>query len=162
MLRTATRVSRRPLVAQRPSSSVAHDEHHDHHQEQDDTVYPKEGFGAPIWRKTLVFTIGAALFYEYLGAPADNEKPWLPATGVATTESLIDIASARAAKESALQGDRQLVRSAVRPPIYRSRNPENFLHVSPYGNPVGMTVEWSRPSKSPMPSVAALSEAARK
>jgi hypothetical protein len=43
MLRTATRLARRPpLVSQsRPSSSAAAHDHHEH--EQDDTVYPKEG-----------------------------------------------------------------------------------------------------------------------
>ncbi|KAJ7925149.1 hypothetical protein B0H13DRAFT_1975241, partial [Mycena leptocephala] len=149
MLRTATRLARRPqnapLVARsRPSSSAAahadHDDHH--HHEQDDTVYPKEGFTAPVWTRTIVYTVAAVLFYEYFGAPADNDQFWLP---VAALQS--DIASTRAAKETVHLQDRQLVRSATRPPIYRSRNPEDFYHVSPYGNPVGMTVEWNKPSK---------------
>ncbi|KAJ7497159.1 hypothetical protein FB451DRAFT_1210359 [Mycena latifolia] len=152
MLRTATRLARRPrnapaAVLSRPSSSAAHaeDDHH-HHHEQDDTVYPKEGFSAPIWRKTLVCTIGAALFYEYLGAPLDNDKIWLPSTAVAPQENWLDIASTRAAKEAVLSEERQLVRSAERPSIYRSRNPEDFNHISPFGNPVGMGVKWSKPS----------------
>ncbi|KAJ6593760.1 hypothetical protein B0H19DRAFT_1091892 [Mycena capillaripes] len=156
MLRTATRLARRPqnaaLGAQsRPSSSaVAHDaDDHPHHHEKDDTVYPKEGFGAPIWRKTLVCTIGAALFYD--------DKPWVPAT---STETLVDIASTRAAKEDVMLQERQLVRSATRPKIYRSRNPEDFNHISPYGNPVGMSVDWSKPSR--IPALPATLEEARR
>jgi len=148
MLRTATRLARRtynaPLVAQsRPSSSTAH-AHDDHHHEQDDTVYPKEEFGAPIWRKAIVCTVGAALFYEYLGAPLDNDQPWLPS--VATEENWANVASTRAAKETVLSEGRQLVRSAKRPPIYRSRNPEDFNHVSAYGNAVGISVDWREPA----------------
>ncbi|KAJ7733101.1 hypothetical protein B0H14DRAFT_2996801 [Mycena olivaceomarginata] len=151
MLRTATRLARRPPVVSqsRPSSSAAAHDHHEH--EQDDTVYPKEGFGAPIWRKTLVGAVGAVLFYEYLGAPADNEKPWIPVTDAVATASSVDVASIRAAKEDSLLKDRQLVRTATRPPMYRSRsNPDNhFNHVSPWGNAVGQTVEWTGVSKSP-------------
>ncbi|KAJ7502744.1 hypothetical protein B0H11DRAFT_1986157 [Mycena galericulata] len=161
MLRSATRLARRPaLVAQSRLSSTAahaHDGDH-HHQEQDDTVYPKEGFSAPIWRKTLVCAIGAALFYEYLGAPLDNDQPWLPS--IATEENWASVASTRAAKENVLSEGRQLIRSAKRPPIYRSRNPEDFNHVSPFGNAVGMSVDWSKPSDSPMgPLEASLKEA---
>ncbi|KAJ6558590.1 hypothetical protein DFH09DRAFT_1365225 [Mycena vulgaris] len=151
MLRVATRLARRPhnapaVALSRPSSSTAHhDEHHHDHPEQMDVDYPKEGFTGPIWRKTLACAIGAALFYEYLGAPADNDLPWLPATSVEATESWTDIASVRAAKEAVISEGRQLVRSAERPPIYRSRNPENFNHISPYGNPVGMGVQWNKP-----------------
>ncbi|KAJ7209520.1 hypothetical protein GGX14DRAFT_451797 [Mycena pura] len=157
MLRTATRLVGRPqkaLVARsRPSSSsAAHDGHRTH--EQDDTFYPKEGFGAPIWRKTFICTIAAVFFYEYLGAPGDNDRPWV--TGTAATESLTDIASTRAANEAALLAERQLVRSATRPPIYRSRNPEDFNNISPYGNAVGMTVHWSEPVKGTAQLVKAL------
>ncbi|KAJ7045371.1 hypothetical protein C8F04DRAFT_432261 [Mycena alexandri] len=130
--RTATRLARRPqLVAQsRPSSSAAaHDAHHDHH-EQDDTVYPKEGFTGPIWRKTLALTLGAAVFYEFLGAPADGDLPWVPLVNLPAERDL-EIASTRAAAEKALVESRQLVRTAVRPPIYRTRNPEDFNHISP-------------------------------
>ncbi|KAK7057315.1 hypothetical protein R3P38DRAFT_2840553 [Favolaschia claudopus] len=158
MLRTATRLARRPpnslVVANtRPSSSAAvHDDHH--HHEQDDTVYPPQGFGAPIWRKTLVCTIGAVIFYEYLGVPADNEKPWVPATEVtsAGSSSSLDLASARAAKEDTLLKDRHLVRTATRPPMYRSRtNPNDaFDHVSPYSNAVGQKVEWNGVRKGPI------------
>ncbi|KAJ7713948.1 hypothetical protein DFH07DRAFT_863651 [Mycena maculata] len=150
MLRTATRLPRRrqnaPLVAlSRSSSSTAHE--HDHHHEKDDIVYPKEGFGAPIWRKTLVVAIGAALFYECFGAPLDNDQPWLLPTN-AKEENWSNVASTRAAKEAALIEERQLVRSAKRQPIYRARNPEDFHHISPYGNPVGMSVGWSVKSVS--------------
>ncbi|KAJ7124877.1 hypothetical protein C8R44DRAFT_734251 [Mycena epipterygia] len=148
MLRTATHLARPRhalVVRSRPSSSAAHGHDDHHHHEQDDTVYPKEGFSGPIWRKTLVCTIGAALFYEYLGAPADNDMPWLITPHATKSESWLDIASTRAAKEAVLLQGRQLVRSAERPPIYRSRNPEDFNHVSPYGNPVGMGVAWSKP-----------------
>ncbi|KAJ7782991.1 hypothetical protein B0H16DRAFT_1494964 [Mycena metata] len=147
MLRTATRLARRPpLVAQsRPSSSVAaHDAHNDHH-EQDDTVYPKEGFTGPIWRKTLALTLGAAAFYEFLGAPADGDLPWFPLINLPAARDL-EVASTRAAAEKALLDSRQLVRTAVRPPIYRTRNPEDFNHISPYGNPVGMDVHWKEPT----------------
>ncbi|KAJ7675058.1 hypothetical protein B0H17DRAFT_1081656 [Mycena rosella] len=157
MLRTATtRLARRPqnvpaVALSRPSSSAAHaeDDHHDHH-EQDDTVYPKEGFTGPIWRKTLVFTVGAALFYEFLGAPSSNTLPWLPPSPTvlpADHESVLDIAATRAAKQTVLSDERQLVRSAERPAVYRARNPEDFNHISPYGNPVGMGVKWNKPSK---------------
>ncbi|KAJ7078936.1 hypothetical protein B0H15DRAFT_859836 [Mycena belliarum] len=152
MLRTATRLARRPrnapaAVLSRPSSSAAHvqDDHHDHH-EQDDTVYPREGFTGPIWRKTLVCTVGAVLFYECLGAPLDNTLPWVPLSDVAGPTSWLDIASTRAAKEKAVLEGRQLVRSAERPPIYRSRNPEEFNQISPFGNAVGMDVRWGKPS----------------
>ncbi|KAJ7262314.1 hypothetical protein B0H12DRAFT_1105254 [Mycena haematopus] len=154
MLRTATRLARRPhnapLVSQsRPSSSAATQDHH--HEQEDDTVYPKEGFGAPIWRKTLVCTVGAVLFYEFLGAPADNDQPWVP--GVATG-SPADFASTRAAKEDSLLKGRQLVRTATRPAMYRSRgSPDDYFHhVSPYSNPVGQNVEWQGPSRLPLPS----------
>ncbi|KAJ6499440.1 hypothetical protein C8R45DRAFT_982404 [Mycena sanguinolenta] len=151
MLRTATRLARRPqnapLVSQsRPASSaVAHDHHH---EQEDDTVYPKEGFGAPIWRKTLVCAASAILFYEFFGAPADNDQPWVPAT---TAGSPTDLASTRAAKEDTLLKERQLVRTATRPIMYRSRgNPEDKFHnVSPYSHPVGQTVEWQKPSRLP-------------
>ncbi|KAJ7188404.1 hypothetical protein C8R46DRAFT_1054682 [Mycena filopes] len=141
MLRTATaiRLARRP-VQSRPSSSAA--THDDHHHEQDDTVYPKEGFTGPIWRKTFAFALAAALFYEFLGAPAEGDLPWFPSMSV----SDLEIASMRAARESVDTESRQLVRTAARPHIYRTRNPEDFNHVSPYGNPVGMSVEWSKPT----------------
>ncbi|KAJ7647466.1 hypothetical protein FB45DRAFT_782232 [Roridomyces roridus] len=143
MLRATTGLARRsaPLVARRSASSTAHTHDDHHHHEQDDIVYPKEGFGAPIWRNTLFCIIGGTLFYEYLGAPAENDRPWLPSV-TATQSSWADIALTRAAKETALAEERQLVRSAKRPPIYRARNPEDFANVSPYGNAVGLAVNW--------------------
>ncbi|KAF7315297.1 tRNA-guanine transglycosylase [Mycena indigotica] len=139
VLRTATRLvgRRQPLlIASRSASSSTAD----HHQTEDDFAYPKEGFGAPIWRKTAGFAILGVLFYEYLGTPGDNDVAWLPAAG--TEEFADEAALIRATRETALLQERQLVRSATRPPLYRSRNPEQFNHVSPYKNMVGMSVKF--------------------
>ncbi|KAJ7287705.1 hypothetical protein C8J57DRAFT_593741 [Mycena rebaudengoi] len=155
MLRTTTRavlVRRAPFVLQsRPSSSAAHD---DHAHEVDDTVYPKEGFGAPIWRRTLLCVAGGIAFYELMGAPNDNQG-WLPSLGrIAPSKDWTDIAARRAVEAASLGEQTQFFKTATRPPIYRSRAPESFYSVSPYGNPVGMSVQWDTTPPPPLPESA--------
>ncbi|KAF7321403.1 SH3 domain-containing protein [Mycena kentingensis (nom. inval.)] len=138
MLKATTRaVALRPalLVARRAASS--------HHHPEDTTVYPNEGFGAPIWRKTLVAAVAAGLFYEYFGAPSDSDKPWvLEPTKSALVPLVEDGETLRAAREIRLVEERTLVRSATRPAMYRTRNPEDFNMVSTFRVPIGMRVEW--------------------
>ncbi|KAJ6557180.1 hypothetical protein B0H10DRAFT_2120977 [Mycena sp. CBHHK59/15] len=145
MLRTTTRIARQPLVVLqgRPSSSAAHS--------HDDTVYPKEGFGAPIWRKTLLCIVGGTLFYEALGAPLEGDKAWMPSTDDASAESWVDVAARRASREVVLLEQRQFLKTTTRPPIYRRRNPEDFHNVSPFANGVGMHVQWSTPPPFELP-----------
>ncbi|KAF7298190.1 SH3 domain-containing protein [Mycena chlorophos] len=93
------------------------------------------GFGAPIWRRTLVLVVGGGLFYEYLGSPETADLPWAPAVA---NENVTNIGATRAAREAGLIEERQLVRSATKQPVYRTRNPEEFNHSSAYNRTVGM------------------------
>ncbi|KAJ7132889.1 hypothetical protein C8R43DRAFT_1133440 [Mycena crocata] len=161
MLRTATLVARRPLrpprlALTRPLSAAAHT--HEHHHEQDDFVYPKEGFHGLFWTQLLIWTALGTAFYEFLGAPLDNTKPWTPFV----FQEPLKTATRRAVKEAALLEQTQLVRSAQRAPIYRSRNPEEFNHVSGYMNPVGQGVKWTGPPDAATSFEAALAEAEAK
>jgi hypothetical protein len=83
------------------------------------------GFGAPIWRRTLLCVAGGIAFYELMGAPNDNQG-WLPSLGrIAPSKDWTDIAARRAVEAASLGEQTQFFKTATRPPIYRSRAPES-------------------------------------
>ncbi|CAB4381348.1 hypothetical protein RhiirA5_347422 [Rhizophagus irregularis] len=107
--------------------------------------FPKEGFGAPIWRRTLGVVIFGLIWYQadqYFTKKGEKHPvtKWIETLMIPESEykrrNLAHLyLSVEAAKDKVLFGE------AKPPPIYRLKDPDQFERASPHCIEPGLEVD---------------------
>ncbi|KAJ3794739.1 hypothetical protein GGU11DRAFT_729746 [Lentinula aff. detonsa] len=131
-----------PLIRQRYASTSHGDHHGQHHIEEDATVYPKEGFATPAWRRFFVVSIIAGAVYQFAPKPSEEAfiTRWL-AMYTTTSEKWLDMNVRHTALSKNAAEGVNLLTTASRPPIHRMRFPQMMDNASPFNVPVGLNAD---------------------
>ncbi|KAF9071082.1 hypothetical protein BDP27DRAFT_1446572 [Rhodocollybia butyracea] len=127
-----------PLIRQRNASSS----HEDHHVEEDSTVYPKEGFTSPAWRRFFVVSILAGVAIKF--AEEQSEEAFITrwiAMYTTSSEKWLDMNAGHTALSKGSAETVHLITSASRPPMHRMRFPQMLDNASPFNVPVGISAD---------------------
>ncbi|KAJ4498331.1 hypothetical protein C8R41DRAFT_818770 [Lentinula lateritia] len=131
-----------PLSRQRNTSTSPSDHHDHHHIEEDTTVYPKEGFATPAWRRFFVLSIIIGAAYQFAPQPSEEAfvTRWL-AMYTTTSEKWLDMNVRHTVLSKEVAEGVNLLTTATRPPINRMRFPQMMDNASPFNVQVGLNAD---------------------
>ncbi|EPS99870.1 hypothetical protein FOMPIDRAFT_1024014 [Fomitopsis schrenkii] len=140
------RLAAAPVLRSRLASSHAHEEHHDdHHGEaHDSTVYPRESFSGPFWRRFALATIGVVAFYQFAPAPGEENRLSAGIAEYTKPAEFWDKLTVKHLLQTVEVSDGALLIGDAKPaPVHRYRYPQRFEQGSPHLQPVGLVVDVS-------------------
>ncbi|KAJ4468222.1 hypothetical protein J3R30DRAFT_3560256 [Lentinula aciculospora] len=131
-----------PLLRQRNASTSQSDHHGHHHVEEDTTVYPKEGFATPAWRRFFVVSMIVGAAYQFAPEPSEEAfvTRWL-AMYTTTSEKWLDMNVRHTALSKDIADGVELFATATRPPVHRMRFPQMMDNASPFNVQVGLNAD---------------------
>ncbi|KDQ57572.1 hypothetical protein JAAARDRAFT_130734 [Jaapia argillacea MUCL 33604] len=145
LARAALACPKRPATAIAGRRLASSDSHaHEHHEEHDNTQYPKEDFSSPAWRGVILASLLVAGFYKYAPEPGEDNLLTSYIARYGTPSQVWEkinkqhLYLTQEATETIL-----LFQDAKRPAIHRCRYPQLMEQVSPHLQPVGTSVDMS-------------------
>ncbi|KIK67105.1 hypothetical protein GYMLUDRAFT_37142 [Collybiopsis luxurians FD-317 M1] len=126
-----------PIIRQRYASN----DHH-HHIEEDSSVYTKEGFTSPAWRRFFIASILVGAAYKFAPEPSEEAfiTRWL-SMYTTTSEKWLDINVGHTVLSQDSAEAVKLFTTAARPPVHRMRFPQMMDNASPFNVPVGLDAD---------------------